>query len=125
MIGTIYVSRYLLGIIYTFVLLVLKIRRSCVSDAAMTGILHNLRVLEERALVDFERRSLPGCAALLKLFWRDIELERVLHGVDRDDISVLHERDRAPNLSLRHNVANAESVAPAHILTTDGGRHGT
>ena len=83
-----------------------------VSDAAAASIFHDLRVLEQRSLSDLQRRRLPRSATLLELLRRDVELNGVLHGVDRDDISVPHECNGTAHLRFGYNVPDAETMAP-------------
>ncbi len=83
---------------------------SRVGDTTAAGVLDELDVLVQRALRDLERGRLPRCAAFLELLWRHMQLDRVLDGIDRDDIAVVDKRDRAADLGLRHDVADAEPV---------------
>ena len=86
---------------------------SCIGDAPAAGVLDELDVLVQCSLRDLEWRRLPRCAAALELFRRHMELDRVLHGVDGDNIPVVDECDRAADLRLRHDVPDAEAVRAA------------
>lgn len=72
----------------------------------MTGVADVLDVLEEGALGDLERRGDPALASLGKLLVRDVHVERVVDGVDGDDVAVADEGDGSANLGLRDDVAN-------------------
>jgi hypothetical protein len=78
----------------------------------MARIRDDFGVLVERALGVLERGRGPQRAAARELLVRDAQLNRVFHGVDRNDVAVLDERDRAPVLRFWNDVADAESVRP-------------
>ena len=83
---------------------------SGVRNASVTGVLHGLDVLVKRALLRLERRGRPGLSAPLEFLRRDSQLDRVVHGIDGNDISIVDQRDGPADLGLRHNVANDEPM---------------
>src|SRR5262245_9694783 len=52
----------------------------------------------------------PGGAALVELGLVELNLERALLGVDRDDVAVAQQPDRAAHGRFRPDMANAESA---------------
>lgn len=74
------------------------------------SVADDLAVLVERTLTDLERRGGPVCASSGELLVRDVHAERVVDGVDGDDVAVLNEGDGSSNLSLGDDVTDDESV---------------
>ena len=81
-----------------------------VGNATVTGVFDDFGVLVQRTLRHLERRSLPRRPPLVELLRADVQLNRVLHSVDRDDIAVPDQGNRPANLGLGNNVADAEAV---------------
>lgn len=86
---------------------------SCIGDASVAGIFDDLGVLVERALGNLERRRLPLLAAALELLGSNLQLNSVLDCIHRDNVAVADQSDGPADLRFRHDVANAETVAPA------------
>ncbi len=82
----------------------------CVGDTPLAGILDELDVLVKCALLDFERGRLPLCPTTLKLLGRNLQLDRVFHRVDGDDVPVTDEGDGSTDLRLRHDMPDAEPM---------------
>jgi hypothetical protein len=74
------------------------------------SVADDLAVLVERTLADLERRGGPVCASSGELLVRNVHAERVVDGVDGDDIAVLDEGNGTSDLSLGHDVTDDESV---------------
>jgi hypothetical protein len=70
----------------------------------------HLGVLVERSRADLERRGDPVCPPAGQLLVRNVHLERVVDGVDRDDVAVLDERYRTTDLGFGDDVADNEAV---------------
>lgn len=93
----------------------------CIGDAPVTGIGHRLDVPHEGALGNFERRRRPRVPATLHLFCRDVQLNRVRDCVDRDNIPVFDQRNRATLLCFGYDVPNTETVRSARLSVREVG----
>jgi len=72
----------------------------------MTSIGDRLRVLVESSLRHLEGRRDPLRSSPRQLLVRNVHVERVLDGVDGDDVSVSNESDGTSNLGLRNDVTD-------------------
>lgn len=81
-----------------------------IRDAAVASVPNKLDILVERTLVDLERRRLPLRTPPLDLLVRHVHVHRVGLGIDGNHVSVAHERNRSPDLSLRDDMSDHEAV---------------
>src|SRR3989344_2224919 len=88
-------------------------RRLLVGHTAFRGILYILDVFPERAARGLVRRHLPGGLAFGDFRRADLHVERVLLGIDSDDIAVSDQRNRSALLRLGHHMADDEAVRAA------------
>ena len=83
---------------------------STVGDAPMTGVCYHLRVFIQCPLGHLERWRRPGLPASSQLFFGDLHVHGVRHGINMDNVLVLNESDRTAYLCLRNDVADDESM---------------
>jgi len=86
---------------------------SLVGHAAFARGFDVFDVLVERAASALVGRGFPGFAALREFGVGEVDLDRVGFGVDRDLVAVLHERDRAAELSFGGHMADDEACRAA------------
>jgi hypothetical protein len=82
----------------------MELTTSTTSIRDITGI------LEKCSLFRSKRWCNPVGPSCSKLFFRDIDVQGVGLSIDGDDISILNERDRTPDLSFRYDVSDDETV---------------
>ena len=63
---------------------------------------------------------LPRFAPLLQLFFGDTELDGILHGINVNNVSILHKGDRSADLGLGRDVTDAEPVRPVGVCAVSG-----
>ena len=76
----------------------------------MARVRDDLGVLVQRALADLERGRDPLGAAARELLLRHAEVDRVVGGVDSNNIAVLDERDGPADLRLGDDMAYDKAV---------------
>jgi hypothetical protein len=76
----------------------------------MTGIFHDFNVFIQRPLLRFVRWGDPFLPAAFELVRWYLQVDCIFNGINRDNVSILDERNRAAYLRFRDNVANYEPM---------------
>lgn len=88
---------------------------SSVGNTAMACVIHCLCVLIQSALSDLQWWCFPRCSPFLEFLGGDFQLNAVFDGVNRDDITVLDERNRSADLCFWNNMTNTKTVRAKSI----------
>lgn len=81
-----------------------------VRDTAVAGVRDKTRVLGQGAASVSQRGRRPALAALGKNLLRDVEVNLVVVDINHNLVAILNKRNGSSLGSLRHNVANQETV---------------
>src|SRR5688572_1486268 len=87
------------------------------SNRALVGRPDQVGVLAQRAALVGISRGLPILLALRELGFADFQVERAGRRVDRNDVAVLEQADRAADGRFRADVTDAESTRAAREAT--------
>src|SRR3954470_348465 len=79
----------------------------------LLGITHKLRIFPESTRLEVMLTRRPALTALGQLVIRQLDCDGAGFGVDRDDVAVLQQADRAANGRFRTDMADAEATGSA------------
>ena len=82
----------------------------------MTRVCHNFCILIQSTLSCFQWRSLPFLLSALEFRITDVKkVNSVLHGINRNGVSITDKGDGPADLGLRNNMANYEPMGAVQM----------